>query len=82
MRLLIAKFGNLPQSLLAKHRKIDGCAERDQTLIGADVGSGTFTFDVLFARGEREDVRALTMCYQLFRRRDAQPSYEPYFFAS
>ena len=50
MRLLITKFGNLTKTFFAKQRKIDRCAECDQTLIGADVGRGTFAFDVLFAR--------------------------------
>src|SRR5262245_54548810 len=66
MRLLITKFGDLTQSVFAKHRKIYRCAEREQTLIGANIGRGAFTFDVLFARCEREDVGALAFIINSF----------------
>src|SRR5262245_23513542 len=66
MRFLIAKFGDLAQSLFAKQRKINRRAEGDQSLIGADVGRGTFTLDVLFTRCEREDIGALTFVIDRF----------------
>ena len=59
MRLVIAQLRNLPQAALAQQRHIDCRRQRQQALIGADVGRGALAFDVLFARGERQHVGAL-----------------------
>src|SRR5258706_11356324 len=59
MRLLIAELGNLTQAMFAKHAQINRSGKREQTLIGANIAGGAFTFDMLFARCEREDVGTL-----------------------
>src|SRR5258706_9595501 len=45
--------------MLAKHAQINRSGKREQTLIGANITGGAFTFDMLFARSEGEDVGTL-----------------------
>src|ERR1044071_8936494 len=64
--LLVAKLSNLPETFFAQQRKIDGRAKRNQSLVRADVGSGPFAFDVLFAGGEGQDLGALPFIINSF----------------
>ena len=59
MRFVVTKFGHLAQALRSKHRQVDCRGQCQQTLVGADVGCGTFAFDVLFAGGQSQDIGAL-----------------------
>ena len=60
MRFLVAKICNLLQASLAQRGHVNRRCQRKQTLIAANVGCGAFAFDVLFARGQGQHVRALS----------------------
>ena len=45
--------------VLPSTRHVNRGAEREQSLVGADVGSGALAFDVLLAGGQRQHVGAL-----------------------
>ena len=66
MCLLITELGDLSQACFAKQGEINSCAERDQALIGANVGRGAFAFDMLLAGGQGEDVGTLALIIDRF----------------
>ena len=47
-------LGQLPQSRFTQQAEVNGCGQRTQRLIRADIGSGFLAPDVLLARGERQ----------------------------
>src|SRR4030095_4638714 len=58
MRALEIEPSQSPQPLLAEQTEVDGDGEGDQPVVCADVGRRALAADVLFARGERQDVAA------------------------
>ena len=59
MCLVVAQFGHLAQAGLPEQGQVDGGSQRQQALVGADVGGGALALDVLFAGGQGQHVGAL-----------------------
>src|SRR3972149_3195746 len=62
----IAGLGHLLQSMSAEQTQVYRGRQHHQALIGADVGAGLFTFDVLLARVEGGNVTALATAVDRF----------------
>ncbi len=60
MRLLVAQVCHLLEAVAPDHRQVHRRSQRQQPLVGADVGGGFLAFDVLFAGGEGQHVAALS----------------------
>jgi len=53
--LVVAEFRHPAHPAAAQRGHINRCRQSDQSLVGADVGSGLLPADVLFPRGQGED---------------------------
>ena len=61
----------LAHAFFAVNREVDGGHQRDQCLVGADVGGSLLPADVLFAGGKREHKAAAAFCVYGFAHQPA-----------
>ncbi len=59
MGFLIAQLGNLAKPFFTKEGEIDRGRQGQQSLVGANIGSGPLPLDVLFAGSQGKDIRPL-----------------------
>ncbi len=59
MGFLVTQFGHLAQAAAPKQGQVDCRSQSHQALVGANVGSGAFALDVLFAGGQRQHIGTL-----------------------
>ncbi len=68
MRFLQTEFAQFAEALLAQRGQVDGGADSQQRLVGADIGGGAFAANMLLAGLQCQYVASLLL------RRPLQPS--------
>ncbi len=75
MSFLETQCAKFAEALFAKGRQVDGSADGQQRLIGADIGSGALTADVLLARLQGQHIPGLLLA-ALFDRLPNEPTWQ------
>src|SRR5260370_9945818 len=67
MSFLETQCAKFAEALFAKGRQVDGSADGQQRLIGADIGSGALTADLLLTRFQRQHIPGFFVAAPLYR---------------